>query len=92
MDYKIPAGVRCLVYSFLKFETLLAKICKISSKERKMIVASDVLDQDRKLVILFKDGIELNGYSIAIDLATQITFRIKNYYESYYPILQKLME
>ena len=53
---KIPLGVRCIVYSFLKFEELLAKISMVNKVEREAIVNSKILDQERHLKIPFGKG------------------------------------
>ena len=68
---KFPEGVRCTIYSFLPFEILLSKICKISQKERKILVSSEIIDQEKKFVANF--GKIEPGWDIAIDLATSVS-------------------
>ena len=72
MSKMLPVGVRCVVYSFLEFKTLLAKICKLNSMERKSTQNSRVLDQNKYFLVT--STVTLNGLKLALELATSISF------------------
>jgi hypothetical protein len=76
---KIPLGVRCVVYSFLKFEELLGKISRVSMKEREAIVKSKILDQERQLEIPIRYGIDYKGFEYALKLANGINLVFYDY-------------
>ena len=76
--FKIPQGVRGVIYSFLDFKSLLNTISKLSKKERKFIKNTDVLDQRRALkLILNSDSehpIDLLQLEYTLKLCTSIHF------------------
>ena len=69
---KIPLGVRCIVYSYLKFEELLTKISIVNKVEREAIVNSKILDQERQLEIPISEGQDYKRYFYALRLANGI--------------------
>jgi hypothetical protein len=54
----LPSGIRCLIYSYMTYSELWEKIQKVSKKERKALVKSNVLDQPRSLKIIITDLVE----------------------------------
>ena len=88
----LPPGVRCVVYSYLTFENILAKSCKLSKKERKnLMLYEEILHLDRNLLVSFQEGKNQNGYEIAIDLATKIRLKFEKFDEKDVLLLQKVM-
>ena len=49
----IPKGIKGVIYSFETFPGLLNKISKLSTYERKYLLKSEVLDQEKVLRIRF---------------------------------------
>ena len=93
MSVNIPIGVRCMVYSFIDLLTLMEKISKVSKAERNVIAQSKVLDQKRKLKIVFQEGVDINQVSLvyAMKLATNISMVINKFSQIDRFVLQHIM-
>ena len=51
----LSPGIRCHIYSFLSVGLLLDKICRLSSKDRKILTKTEILNQPRALKITIAD-------------------------------------
>ena len=49
--WPIPLGVRCMIYSYLPFSSLISTISKLSTRERNELISTDLIDQPRNLVL-----------------------------------------
>ena len=41
---KLPFGVRCIVYGFFDYYSLITTICKLSKKERPQLIEHQLID------------------------------------------------
>ena len=79
--FPIPAGVRQIVYSFLKPKILISSISRLSSAERKVICTSKNVDQKKVLTLRFREDNQIDHDMLiyCLNLCTEIQFEVSSF-------------
>ena len=75
----LPLGVRMIVYSYLLFTELSKVTCRLSVKERQLLPNTELLDQQRPLVINFQKLTKMNYNQMKylIKLCTSVELKMR---------------
>lgn len=80
-QHRLTKGIRCLIYSYMDFKTLMSRICRLSRQERKEICETELMDSDRPLKIKIGSGYKicLKNLKYLMKLSTSFCLEFKKF-------------